>query len=126
MQWFNMVQVLALVLVATTSGIAASNSSGLSTSATAAAWCNRRPQRRSRRDADWSDCSHWRPIEGVARRETRGRRRDDDEEVQSEPKYNADGTVVVSKYYKNGVKQRLAHWWNSLVSQRPARRLREA
>ncbi|OWZ24712.1 RxLR effector protein [Phytophthora megakarya] len=52
-----------------------------------------------------------------------------EEERQGESTTNADGTVTVSKYYNNGLKQKVQKWWNGLVGSisgtKPTRRLRQ-
>lgn len=38
---------------------------------------------------------------------------------------NGDGTITVSKYYNNGLKQKIEKWWKGLFNSSPTRRLRQ-
>uniref|UniRef100_A0AAV1TAC2 RxLR effector protein n=1 Tax=Peronospora matthiolae TaxID=2874970 RepID=A0AAV1TAC2_9STRA len=129
MRWLNIVQALTIVLLSTTDIVAASGNK-LSTSTTAT---DGHRQLRSlattdRQVDDLTDVS----ATNEERLETpilRSLGVDQTNEVVSQAAQTADippGTEVVSKYYGNGVKQKIGRWFHKFVGQGPARRLRKA
>ena len=129
MRWINIVQALTIVLLSTTDIVAASGNK-LTTSPTAT------NGHRQLRSLTTTDRQVDEPTDVLATNEERLETPilrslgvDQTNEVVSQAAQTAGippGTEVVTKYYKNGVKQKVGRWFHNLVGEGPTRRLRKA